>query len=104
MILLFFFLFFSLDRSDRRDLTAEPVKVAAFRRANRTKARESRGGWWESEWLAFVEVNAFMLVSVSADRRRAEEGWESGTAPSRESNIASRPALSVSHRRGRDIF
>lgn len=63
MILLFFFF---LDRSDRRDLTAEPVKVAAFRRANRTKARESRGGRWESEWLAFVAVNAFMLVPVSA--------------------------------------
>lgn len=36
---------------------------------------------------------------MSAARDASKEGWESGTAPSRESDIASRPALSLSHRR-----
>lgn len=36
-----------------------------------------------------------MLVPVRArrDEEEGEEGWESGTAPSRENGIASRPAL-----------
>lgn len=70
---------------------------------NRTKARESLariGG--SQKCLAFVAVNTFMLVSFranAAQRYPPEEGWESGVAPSRENDIASRPALSISHER-----